>query len=141
MDNFDKMYMLIGNNYPIGFYPEEFELDKFPHLSEMAVKIYSNKFMDDLNWFNERVTLDIPITSHYLINEKIGKWYDHVQDKNLWQYREYWTCKMWVVWIVVSQLLNLVVDKIGNGRGITKPKPKVDTKCKVPVIPPNESSI
>ena len=41
-------------------------------------------------------------------------------------YRELWTCKMWVVWRVLKLLYDLVVDKIGSTRGITTIQ-KIDT--------------
>ena len=66
----------------------------------MAVTIFMNKFMDNLEWLDLKTTSDIAITSFYLIDDKIGAWYEYIERQNIWNYRKFWTCKMWVVRIV-----------------------------------------
>ena len=66
----------------------------------MAVSIFTNKFMDNLERLNQNTKSDIAMTSYYLIDDKIGAWYEYIESTNIWNYRKYWTCKMWVVWIV-----------------------------------------
>jgi hypothetical protein len=38
----------------------------------MAVTIFDNKFMENLEWAYRKTTYDIAITSLYLIDDKIG---------------------------------------------------------------------
>ena len=42
----------------------------------MAVTIFDIKFMGNLEWFNLKTTSDIAIASFYLIDDKIGAWYE-----------------------------------------------------------------
>ena len=63
----------------------------------MAVTIFDNKFMEDLEWFDIKTTSSIPITSYYFIDDKNGYWYEYIEEQNIWNYRNFWTCKMWVV--------------------------------------------
>jgi hypothetical protein len=72
--------------------------------------------MDDLEWSDLKTTSDIAINSFYLIDDKIGAWYEYIKRQNIWNYRKFWTCKMWVVWIVLKLLLNLVDEKIISER-------------------------
>jgi hypothetical protein len=80
----------------------------------MAVIIFDNKLMDNSEWFNLEAIYDIvlPLTSFYLINDKIGAWYENIERQDIWRNRKFWTCKMWVVRIVLKLLLNLVAEKI-----------------------------
>ena len=66
----------------------------------MAINIFTNKFMDSLERSDLKTISDIAITSFYLIDDKIGAWYDYIDRENIWNYKKFWTCKMWVVWIV-----------------------------------------
>jgi hypothetical protein len=72
--------------------------------------------MDNLERLNQNTTSDIDMTSFYLIDDNIGAWYEYIESQNIWNYRKYWTCKMWVVWIVLKLLLNLVVEQIISER-------------------------
>ncbi len=74
----------------------------------MEVTIFMNKFMDDLEWSYLKTTSDIAISSFYLIDDKIGAWYEYIERQTIWNYGNFWTCKMWVVRIVLKLLLNLV---------------------------------
>ena len=59
----------------------------------MAVTIFTNKFMDNLEWSDLKTTSDVAITIFYLINDKIGAWYEYIERQNIWNYRKFWTCK------------------------------------------------
>ncbi len=63
----------------------------------MTVTIFMNKFMVNLEWSDLKTKFDIAITSFYLINDKICAWYEYIERQNIWNYRKFWTCKMWVV--------------------------------------------
>ena len=78
----------------------------------MVVKIFMNKLMDNLEWLHLKRTYDITITSFYLIDDKISAWYEYIERQIYWNYRKFWTCKMWVVQIVLKLLLKLVVEQI-----------------------------
>ena len=47
----------------------------------MAVTIFDNQFMENLEWLDIKTTCDIPITSYYLIDDKIGYWYEYIEKK------------------------------------------------------------
>jgi hypothetical protein len=40
----------------------------------MAATIFDNKFMENLEWLDIKTTSDIPLSSFYLIDNKIGAW-------------------------------------------------------------------
>ena len=82
----------------------------------MVVRIFDNKFMDNLEWFNLKTTSDIPLTSFFLIDDKIGAWYEYIKTQDIWSNRKFWTYKRKVVWIVLKLLLNLVAEKITSKR-------------------------
>ena len=80
----------------------------------MAVTIFIN--MENLDCLDIKKTSDIHITSFFLIDDKIDAWYEYIERQNIWDNRIFWTCKMWVVWIVLNFLLNLVAEKIISER-------------------------
>ena len=55
----------------------------------MALSIFTENFMDDLEWSDLKTTSDIAITSFYLIDDKIGAWYEYIERQNIWDYREF----------------------------------------------------
>jgi len=55
-------------------FPDNLDLNHFVYLNTMAVRIFMNKFMDNLEWLHLKRTYDIAITSFYLIDDKIGAW-------------------------------------------------------------------
>ena len=58
----------------------------------MAITIFDNKFIDNLNWLNIKATSGTPLTNYYLIDDKIGIWYDYIEKHNdMWRYNSYWT--------------------------------------------------
>jgi len=103
----------------------------------MAVTIFRDNFMDNLEWSDLKTTSDIAITSLYLINDKIGAWYEYIERQNIWDYRKFWTCKMWVVWIVLKLLLNLVAEKIISERTAIENSTTNNTKGKAALPVPN----
>ena len=82
----------------------------------MAISIFDNKLIDNLVFFNLKTTSDMPLTSFYLIDDKIGAWYEYIERQDIWSNIKFWKCKMWVVWIVLKLLLNLVAEKIMSKR-------------------------
>ena len=78
----------------------------------MTIGIFDNTFMNNVEWFNLKTTSDIPLTIFYLIDDKIGAWYEYIESQDIWSNTKFWTCKMRVVWIVLKSLLNLVAKKI-----------------------------
>ncbi len=110
-ENTSLIYFVFYDEIPFGIFPDNLDLNQFVYLNTMAVTIFTNKFMDNLEWSDLKTTFDIAITSFYLIGDKIGVWYEYIERQNIWNYRKFWTCKMWVVWIVLKLLLNLVAEK------------------------------
>jgi hypothetical protein len=112
--------MLIGNNFLFIFPPKLIDFNHFTYLNTMAVSIFDLQCILNLAWFNEKNCCDLPITINYLINNQIGKRYNYIKKKYFWHFREYCTCEMWVVLIVLKLLFDLVANKIVSTRGITK---------------------
>jgi hypothetical protein len=67
----------------------------------MAVNIFTKNFMDNLEQLDIKTKSDTAITTFFLIERQ-----------NIWNYRKFWICKMWVVGIVLKLLLNLVAEQI-----------------------------
>ena len=57
----------------------------------MAVTIFDNKFMENLEWLDIKTTSRIPITSYYLIDDTIGYWYEYIEKPNVWNCAKFWT--------------------------------------------------
>ena len=49
----------------------------------MAVTIFDNKFMENLKWLDLKTTSDIAITIFYLIDDKIGAWYEYIERQKI----------------------------------------------------------
>jgi hypothetical protein len=136
-ENKDLISLFFNDEIPFGIFPVNFELNQFVCLNTMAVTIFTNKFMDNLEWSALKTTSDIPITNYYLIDDKIGAWYENIERHNIWVYRKFWTCKMWVVWIVLKLLLNLVDEKIKSERTTIENSTTNNTKGKAAFHVPN----
>ena len=93
--------------------------------------------MDNLEWLDLKTTFDIAITIFYLIDDKIGAWYEYIERQNIWNSRKFWTCKMWVVWIVLELLLNLVAEKSISEKTVIKNSTTKNTKGKAALLVPN----
>ena len=86
--------MFFNDKISFGFFPNNLDLKKFVHLNTMAVNIFDNEFIDNLEWFNLKTPFDIPLTSFYLIDDKIGAWYEYIERQDIWSNRKFWTCNM-----------------------------------------------
>ena len=60
----------------------------------MAATIFDNKFMENLEWLDIKTTSDIPLSSFYLIDNKIGAWYENIERHNIWNNIKFWTCEL-----------------------------------------------
>ncbi len=83
-EKFDLFYMLIGKINSLGFFPTMFVFNKIAHLFTITISIFDLKFIDNLVWFNKTLAYDIPITSYYFINNKIGKLHIYINRKEIW---------------------------------------------------------
>jgi hypothetical protein len=136
-ENKGLIYLLLNDEIPFGIFPVNFDLNQFVCLNTMAVNIFLHKFMDNSEWSAQKTTSDVRITSYYLIDDKIGAWYEYIEGHNIWIYRKFWTCKMWVVWIVLKILLNLVDEKIISERKTIENSTMNNTKSKAALHVPN----
>ena len=59
-------------------------------------------------WLQTNIHSNISLRNRHLISPHVGDWYDHISKTKLWDYREFWTCRMWVVWIFVFVLHKLI---------------------------------
>ncbi len=96
-ENKGLIYLFFNDKISFGVFPKNLDLNHFVHLNTMAVTIFDNKLMDNLEWFNLKTTSDIALTSFYLIDDKIGPWYEYIERQDIWSSRKFWTCKMWAV--------------------------------------------
>ncbi len=48
------------------------------------------------------------LRNRHLISPNVGDWHDHILKTKLWDYKEFWTCRMWVVWIFFVRLHKLI---------------------------------
>ena len=64
---------------PFRVFLKNLDLNHFVHLNSMGVTIFINKFMDSLHWLDLKTTSDIALTSFYLIDDKIGAWYEYIE--------------------------------------------------------------
>ena len=96
-----------------------------------------NKFMDNLEWLDLKTSSNIAITSFYLIRDNIGAWYEYIGRQSICNYRKFWTCKMWVVWIVLKLLLNLVANQIISERTTIENSTTKNTKGKAKLVTKN----
>ncbi len=96
-ENKSLIYLFCNDEIPFGVFPDNLDLNQFVYLNTMAVTIFTDKFMDNLEWSDLKTTSNIAITSFYLIDDKIGAWHEYIERQNIWNYRKFWTCKMWVV--------------------------------------------
>ena len=136
-ENKSLIYLLFNDEIPFGIFPDSLDLNQFVYLNTMALSIFTGNFMDDLEWSDLKTTSDIAITSLYLINDKIGAWYEYIERQNMWNCRKFWTCKLWVVWIVLKLLLNLVDEKIKSERTTIENSTTNNTKGKAAFHVPN----
>ena len=85
-ENRGSIYLFFYDKIPFGVFPENLALNHFVHLNTMAVTIFINNFMDNLQWLDLKTTPDIATTSFYLIDDKIGAWYEYIESQNIWNY-------------------------------------------------------
>ncbi len=69
-ENKSVIYLFFDGKIPFGFFPEKIYSNLFVHLNTMAITIFDNKFMENLEWLDIQTAFDIPITSYYLIDDK-----------------------------------------------------------------------
>ena len=110
-ENRGFIYIFFYDEIPFGVFPEYLDLNQFVHLNTMVVTIFDNKFLENLKCFYLKTSSDIAITFLKKIDDEIGAWYEYSERQNIWNYKNFWTWKMWVVLIVLKLLLHLVAEK------------------------------
>jgi hypothetical protein len=98
-ENRGLINLFFDDKISFGVFLDNLDLNQFVYLNTMAVNIFTKNFMDNLEQLDLKTKSDIAITSFYLIDDKIGAWYEYIERQNIWNYVKFWTCKMWVVWI------------------------------------------
>ena len=56
------------------------------------------------------------LRNRHLISQNVGDWYDHILKTKLWDYGEFWTCRIWVDWIFVFVLHKLISKLVCHER-------------------------
>ena len=90
-----------------GSLPDEFRTD-FNDIHDAASKTYMENFQNNTTWLQTNIDSKSSLRNRHLISPNVGDWYDHILTTKLWDYREFWTCRMWVVWIFVFDLHKLI---------------------------------
>jgi hypothetical protein len=72
-ENKGLIYLFFYDEIPFGIFPNNLDGNRFVYINTMAVTIFMNKFMNNLEW-SDLKTSHIAITSFYLIDDKIGAW-------------------------------------------------------------------
>jgi hypothetical protein len=85
-ENRGLIYLFFYDEILVGVSQGNLDLNQFVHLNTMAVTIFTNHFMDNLERLNQNTTSNIAMTSFYLIDDKIGAWYEYIESKNIWNY-------------------------------------------------------
>ena len=88
-ENKSLIYLFFNDEIPLGIFLDNLDLNQFVYLNTMAVTIFTDKFMDNLEWSDLKTTSDIAINSFYLIDDKIGAWYEYSERQNIWDYKEF----------------------------------------------------
>ena len=106
---------IVTSKVQIGTIPKSSRIDSIDKINEVALNIYQYIFENDKKWLT-RVTRPrkemVSLRSRSLLTPSVGKWYEFIKSKKLWDKREFWTCKMWVVWLVMHILQNLIKTRI-----------------------------
>ena len=78
-ENRGLIYLFFYDEIPFGIFPDDLDLNQFVSLNIMAVTIFMNKFMDNLECSQLKTTSDIAITSFYLVDDQIGAGYEYIE--------------------------------------------------------------
>ena len=103
----DKLKHLVNTKFFCGSLPDEFHTD-FNDIYDAASKTYMKILRNNTTWLQMNIDSKLSLRNRHLINPNVGDWYDHILTTKLWDYREFWTCRMWVVWIFVFFLHRLI---------------------------------
>jgi len=103
----DKLKQIVNTKIFCGSLPNEFHTD-FYDIYETASTTYIENFRNNTTWLQTNIHLKKSLRNRHLISPTVGNWYDHILTTKLWDYREFWTCRMWVVWIFVFALHKLI---------------------------------
>ena len=90
-----------------GSLPDEFRTD-FNDIYDAASKTYMKNFRNNTTWLQTNIHSNTSLRNRHLISPNVRGWYDDILKTKLWDYREFWTCRMWVVWIFVFVLRKLI---------------------------------
>jgi hypothetical protein len=107
----DKLKQIVNTKFFCGSLPNEFHTD-FYDIYETASTTYIENFRNNTTWMQTNIHLKKSLRNRHLISPTIGNWYDHILTTKLWDYREFWTCRMWVVWIFVFALHKLISNLV-----------------------------
>ncbi len=64
-ENKSLIYLFFNDEIPFGIFPDNLDLSQFVYLNTMAVAIFTDKFMDNLEWSDLKTTSDVAITSFF----------------------------------------------------------------------------
>ncbi len=108
----DKLKHLVNTNIFCGSLPDEFHTD-FYDIYNVASKTYMEFFRSNITWLQTmNIDSKSSLRNRHLISPNVSNWYDHILTTKLWDYEEFWTCRMWVVWIFVFVLHKLILKLV-----------------------------
>jgi hypothetical protein len=111
----DKLKHLVNTKIFCGSLPDEFHTD-FIEIYNAASKTYMENFRNNNTWLQTNKHSNLSLRNRHLISPNVGDWYDHILTTKSWDYREFWTCRMWVVWIFVFVLHKLISKLVSYER-------------------------
>ena len=109
---------LVKERLQVGTIHDNFMIGSISHINETALSIFHFIFETNNDWLSYvKKNLHLSLRSRYLLNPLIGQWYEHVKQQKLWDKREFWTCRMWVVWLVLFLIQQLICDRVKQLKG------------------------
>ena len=104
--NLINTFFFVNNHFPTNFIQilltDEMQLQK----------IYKENYQNNTTWLQVNIHSNTSLRNRHLINPRVVDWYEHIIKTKLWDYREFWTCRMWVVWIFVFVLHKLITKLV-----------------------------
>jgi hypothetical protein len=107
---YDKLEILINTKMFCGSLPDKFYTD-FNDICNATTQIYKENFQNNTTWLQTNMHSNTSLRNRHLISSHVGDWYDHILKTKLWDYKEFLTCRMWVVWLFFF-VLNKLTSKL-----------------------------
>jgi hypothetical protein len=102
---------LINTKKFVDHYPTNFIQILMTYVMQLQ-KIYKENFQNNTTWLQTNIHSNTSLRNRRLRSPHVGDWYDHIIKTRLWDYKEFSTCRMWIVWIFVLVLQKLITKLV-----------------------------